>query len=137
MRFMLLMIPNVSPAEWAEGPSAERAAEMGAFNQALTDAGALLALDGLHPPAEGARVARDGGETRVSDVPVVAGQTVGGYWIVDVASLEDAVGWARRVPLGEGDAVEVRRVYEMSDHPADVQAAAELSAQPPEQTAAR
>ncbi len=63
------------------------------------------------------------------------GQTVGGYWIIDVASREEAVDWASRCPLNEGDAIELRRIYEMSEFPDDVPAAAELSGTPPEQTA--
>ena len=136
MRFMMLMIPNITPDTWEQDPDAESVAAMGQFNQALLDAGALKAADGFHPPAAGARITRTGGETTVGEVAMTPGQTIGGYWIIDVASEEDAVAWARRCPLNEGDAIELRRIYEMSDFPEDVQAAAELSETPPEQTAA-
>ena len=135
MRFMMFMLPNITPESWEQGPDVEAAAAMGEFNQALVDAGVLKAADGFHPPAAGARVERSGGEAVVSDVPMTPGQTVGGYWIIDVASRDDAVDWASRCPLNEGDAIELRRIYEMSDFPEDVQAAAELSETPPEQTA--
>ena len=136
MRFMMLMIPNITPGTWEEGPDAESVAAMGEFNQALVDAGALKAADGFHPQAAGARVARTGGETKVGEVAMTPGQTLGGYWIIDVASREEAVAWAVRCPLNEGDAIELRRIYEMSEFPDDVQAAAGLSETPPEQTAA-
>ena len=135
MRFMMLILPNITPDTWEQGPDVEAVAAMGEFNQALVDAGALKAADGFHPPAAGARVERSGGEIVVGDVPMTPGQTVGGYWIIDVASREEAVDWASRCPLDEGDAIELRRIYEMSDFPEGVRTAAELSETPPEQTA--
>jgi hypothetical protein len=139
MRFMLFMNPNtdVIGEDW-EIPSAEDVAEMGKFNEKLTQAGVLLAADGLHPPTGGARVRRSGGKVTATDGPFAeAKEVVGGYWTIDVKNKEEAVEWASRCPLREGDMIEVRRVYEMSDFPEDVQAAAELSQEPPEQTAAR
>ncbi len=133
------MNPNtdVIGEDW-KSPSAEDVAEMGKFNEKLTQAGVLLAADGLHPPTEGARVRRTGGKVAATDGPFAeAKEVVGGYWTIDVQNKEEAVKWALRCPLSEGDMIEVRRVYEMSDFPADVQAAAELSREPPEQTAAR
>lgn len=88
MRFMMLMRPNITLETWEQGPDVEAVAAMGEFNQALVDAGVLKAADGFHPPAAGARVERSGGETVVGDVPMTPGQTVGGYWIIDVASRE-------------------------------------------------
>jgi len=139
MRFMLFMNPNtdVIGEDW-ESPSAEDVAEMDKFNEKLTQAGVLLAADGLHPPTEGARVRRSGGKATATDGPFAeAKEVVGGYWTIDVKNKEEAVEWASRCLLREGDMIEVRRVYEMSDFPEDVQAAAELSQEPPEQTAAR
>lgn len=139
MRFILFVHPNTDPGgdEWAEGPSAEAAAAMNVFNEELTKAGILLALDGLHPPTEGARVRFGGGKATVSDGPFAeAKEVVGGYWTIDVRDKAEAVEWASRAPMDDGDMIEVRRVYELSDHPEDVQAAAELSTLPPEQTSA-
>ncbi len=136
MRFMMLMIPNTDPQQWDGGPEVEAVAAMSEFNEALTQAGALKAADGFHPPEAGARVSRSGGETTVGEAPMTPGHTVGGYWIIDVASREEAIEWATRCPLNEGDVIEVRRVYELSDFPEDVQAAAQLSEIPPEQTSA-
>jgi hypothetical protein len=139
MRFMMLMIPNLSEDEYERGPSADGVAEMMQYNEALTQAGVLLALDGLHPSSKGARVALSGGRKTVTDGPFTeAKELVGGYWLIDVKSKEEAVEWATRCPLGEGNVIEVRQVQEMSDLPEDVQeAAGELSQTPPQQTQAR
>lgn len=139
MRFIMFMNPNtdVIGEDWGT-PQADDVAAMTTYNEELTKAGVLLAADGLHPPSAGARVRRTGGEIAVTDGPFAeAKEVVGGYWTIDVKSKEDAVEWASRCPLGEGDMIEVRRVYEMSDFSQDVQAAAALSQEPPEQTSAR
>jgi hypothetical protein len=122
MRFMMLMIPNITEEEWQ--PDAEGVAEMGRYNEDLSKAGVLLSLDGLHPASEGARVSFTGGRAQVADGPFTeAKELVGGYWIIDVSSKEEAVQWASRCPADDGNVIEVRRVYELSDFPADVQAA--------------
>jgi hypothetical protein len=137
-RFMMLMIPNLPDEEYEKGPSAEAVGEMTKYNEALTQAGVLLALDGLLPPSTGARVTLSGGKKTITDGPFTeAKELVGGYWLIDVSSREEAVEWASRVPLGEGNIVEVRQVYELSDWPEDVQEAAQLSQEPPAQTQAR
>jgi hypothetical protein len=136
-RFMMLIYPNITPEQYEQGPNADDAGAMQKYNEALTQAGVLLALDGLHAPSKGARVAVSGGSKTVTDGPFTeAKELVGGYWLIDVKSKDEAVEWATRVPLGEGDVVEVRQVFEMSDFPEDVQRAAELSQTPPEQTSA-
>ena len=138
-RFMLLMIPaGLSDEDWGEGPSADDVAEMMKFNEALTQAGVLLALDGLHPSSKGARITSAGGKKTVTDGPFTeAKELVGGYWVIDVKSKDEAVEWATRCPLGDGDILEVRQVAELSEFPEDVQAVAHLSQEPPEQTSAR
>ncbi|HEX4466407.1 MAG TPA: YciI family protein [Solirubrobacteraceae bacterium] len=135
MRYAMFMYPGIEEADWT--PDAEAVAAMTAFNEELTKAGVLLALDGLHPPAEGARVRFAGGQPLATDGPFAeTKEIVGGYWLIDVASKQDAVDWAKRCPAGEHDMIEVRRVFEMADFPEDVQAAGVLSTPPPEQTAA-
>jgi hypothetical protein len=137
MRFMMMMIPNVSDDEYDAGPSAEGVAAMTKYNEELTKAGVLLALDGLQPPSRGARVSFPGGKATVTDGPFAeAKELIGGYWLIDVRSREEAVAWATRCPADEGNIIEVRQVYEMSDFPADVQEVGQLSRQPPEQTVA-
>ena len=78
----------------------------------------LLALDGLHPASKGARVTLAGGKTTVTDGPFTeAKELVGGYWLIDVKSKEEAVEWASRAPINEGDVIEVRQVFEMPRTP--------------------
>jgi hypothetical protein len=134
MRFMMIMIPRVyqpdaPPGERAEEgftPPAETVARMMSFNEELANAGALIALDGLHPSLRGARVAFSGGRAEVTDGPFRgARDVVGGYWIIEARSKEEAVEWARRCPAADGDVIEVRQVFEVSDFPSDVREAAD------------
>jgi len=129
-----MMIPRVyqpdTPAAERAGegftPPADAVAKMMKFNEELAKAGALVALDGLHPVAKGARVSFNGGKPKVTDGPFIeAKEVVGGYWIIQTKSKEEAVEWARRVPAAEGDVIEIRQIFEMSDFPPDVQEAAD------------
>jgi hypothetical protein len=125
MRFMLLMVPNITDDQWM--PSAEVVAEMTRYNRELTEAGVLLALDGLHSAAQGARVSFGNDTPTVTDGPFAeAKEVIGGYWMIQVKSRDEAIEWARRCPALAGDVIEVRQVQEMSDFPEDVQAAAAL-----------
>lgn len=123
MRFMMLMIPDVYQAAKAEVSHDLKAYEaMGRYNDSLRKAGVLLALAGLRPPAEGARVGFAGGKPKVTDGPFAeAKEVLGGYWMIEVKSREEAVEWASRVPAGPNDIVEVRQVQELQDFPQDVQ----------------
>jgi hypothetical protein len=95
------------------------------YNTALQKAGVLLALDGLHPPSMGARVTFADGRPKVTDGPFAeAKEVLGGYWMIDVKSREEAIEWAKRCPAGPNEMIEIRQVQEMSDFPADVQKAA-------------
>jgi hypothetical protein len=125
MRFMMLMIPKgYEKAEPSAMPTAEAVAAMMKYNEQLQKAGVLLALDGLHPPSTGARVAFAGGKVKVTDGPFTeAKEVVGGYWMIQVKSREEAIEWATRCP-GDDCTIEVRQVQELSDFPADVQEAA-------------
>ena len=136
MRFMLFMYPGQSHEGQAE-PTADDVAAMSKFNEELTQAGVLLSLDGLHPASEGARVRFSSGKGTATDGPFAeAKELVGGYWLIQAKSKEEAVQWATRVPARQDDMVEVRRVYEMADFSPEVQAAAELSTVPPNQSVA-
>ena len=114
MRFMMIMIPNIpDEADWTPDP--EAVAAMGRFNEELTRAGVLLSLDGLHPPERGARVGFSGGTATVTGGPFSeAREVIGGYWLIEAKSKEEAVEWASRCPAADGDVIEVRQVYEMS-----------------------
>src|SRR5262245_10184898 len=126
MRFMMLMIPGgYGTAEPGTMPSAEMVAAMARYNEALTRAGVLLALDGLHPPSMGTRVSFKGGKRGTTDGPFAeATEVIGGYWLIQVKSKDEAVAWASRCPAGDGDVIEVRQVQELSDFPPDAQKAA-------------
>jgi hypothetical protein len=126
MRFMMLMIPKgYETAAPGTMPPAEAVAAMMKYNKALKEAGVLVALDGLHPPSMGVRVSFAGGEPLVTDGPFIeAKDVIGGYWMIDVKSREEAIGWAKRCPASNNETIEVRQVVEMSDFPTDVQEAA-------------
>ena len=126
MRFMMLVIPKgYEKAAPGAAPDAQLVEKMMKYNKSLSEAGVLLALDGLHPPSVGARVTFSGRKPRVSQGPFAeAKEVVGGYWMIQVKSKAEAVEWASRAPMPEGDVIEVRQVQEMSDFPADVKEAA-------------
>ncbi|MEP7303849.1 MAG: YciI family protein [Caldimonas sp.] len=126
MRFMMLMIPKgYESAPPGTLPDAEAVAAMMKYNEALQKAGVLLALDGLHPPSMGARVSFAGGKPKVTDGPFAeAREVLGGYWMIQVRSREEAIEWAKRCPGGPDEVIEIRQVQEMADFPADVQKAA-------------
>ena len=126
MRFMMLMIPKgYEKAAPGAMPDAKAVAAMMKYNESLQKAGVLLALDGLHPPSTGARVTFRGGKPKVTDGPFTESkEIIGGYWMIQVKSKEEAVEWASRCPASDNEAIEIRQVQEMSDFPADVQEAA-------------
>jgi hypothetical protein len=140
MRFMMFIIPNIGEGDWM--PSAEAVAEMSRYNEELSKAGVLLSLDGLHPTSRGARVSGEAGKVTVTDGPFTeAKEIIGGYWLIDVSSKEEAIEWAKRCPAVEGPAkagagytghapvIEIRQVFELDDFPPDVRAAATSAAQ--------
>ena len=127
MRFMMLMIPKgYETAAPGTMPDPERMAAMMRYNESLQKAGVLLALDGLHPPSTGARVSFPGGKAKVVDGRFAeAKEVVGGYWMIQVKSREEAIEWARRCPGSENEMIEVRQVQEMTEFPPEVRKAAE------------
>ena len=123
MRFMMFMIPNVTPDDWM--PNAEIVAAMTRYNRELSDAGVLLSLEGLHSSASAARVSFGGEAAAVTDGPFAeAKEVIGGYWMIEVRDRDEAIEWARRCPALDGDVIEIRQVQELADFPEDVQAAA-------------
>ena len=135
MRFMMIMIPKgYESAAPGTLPDAKAVEAMMKYNEALQKAGVLLALDGLHPPSMGARVSFVGGRPKVTDGPFAeAKEVIGGYWMIQVKSKEEAIQWATRCPAGENEVIEVRQVQEFADFPQEIQEAAakfpELKAQ--------
>jgi hypothetical protein len=126
MRFMMLVIPKAYESASADFvPPAELVAKMTKYNASLSQAGVLLGLDGLAPPAKAARIRFAGGKPKVTDGPFAeAKELIGGYWMIQVKSREEALEWAKRAPMLDGDIIEVRQVQELSDFPPDVQKAA-------------
>ena len=126
MRFMMLVIPKgYESAKPDAMPDAEQVRAMMKYNESLAEAGVLLSLDGLLPPAAGSRVRFSGGKPSVTDGPFAeAKECVGGYWMIQVKSKEEAIEWAKRAPMGDDELIEIRQVQEMENFPPDVQAAA-------------
>jgi hypothetical protein len=126
MRFMMLMIPlgyETAPPKIDLDP--ERVAAMMKYNEALKDAGILITLDGLHPPSAGARVSFATGKPVVTDGPFAESKEVlGGYWMIEVNSKQEAIEWAKKCPATANEIIEIRQVQEMSDFSEEVQQAA-------------
>ena len=126
MRFMMLMIPkgyeNAAPGAM---PDAKAVAAMMKYNKSMQDAGVLLTLDGLHPPSMGARITFSGGKPKVAYGPFAGvNEVLGGYWMIQVKSKDEAIEWASRCPASDNEIIEIRQVQEFSDFPADIQDAA-------------
>ena len=127
MRFMMFIYPGLqSEDDWE--PSAEAVTAMSRYNEELRREGALLTLDGLRPPSEGARIAFASGEPVVTDGPFAeTKEVIGGFWMIEAKSKQEAIALASRCPVGGDVVIELRRVQEMSDFPEDVRAALESS----------
>ena len=124
MRFMMF-IHNDERAEAGQLPDAKMVEEMMIYNEKLAKAGALIALDGLHPTSKGARIQFTGGKTTVTDGPFAESkEIIGGYWIINVKSKQEAIDWAKQVPVVDAT-IDLRQIFEMSDFPEDVQKAAD------------
>src|SRR5262249_20180332 len=106
MRFMVLVYPGETKVE-----------RMGKYNEDLVKAGVMLGGDGLYPPQQGARIAfAHGGKKTVTDGPFAeASETIGGYWLWQVKSREEALEWARRAPMADGAVLELRQCLEPQD----------------------
>ena len=126
MRFMMLVIPkDYAHAKPDAMPDAKVVEAMTKYNNELMKAGVLLSMDGLHPPSTGARVSFAGGKATVTDGPFVETKEVlGGYWIIKAQSREEAIAWAKRAPMPDGEIIEIRRVREFEDFTPEVQKAA-------------
>lgn len=132
MRFMMLMIPGVYQDNNGLKmgvdftPAAEEVEKMMKYNEDLAQAGALISLDGLHPPVEAVRVSFTGGKQDVKYGPFIETRNVvGGYWIIEVASRDEAVEWAKRVPARDEDMIEIRQVFEVNEFSDEAQRAAD------------
>ena len=121
MRFMV-MVKATKDSEAGKMPSRELLEAMGKFNEELAKAGVLLDLSGLHPSANGARVRFSGGKRTVIDGPFAESkELVGGYWIIQAKSMDEAIEWAKRAPMDASDefegepVIEVRQIFELDE----------------------
>ena len=123
MRFMMLMIPKgYETAPPGTLPEAEAMKPMMRYNEELQRSGILRGCEGLHPPSMGARVSFEGGKPKVTDGPFTeAKEVLGGFWIIDVKSKEEAIEWASRCPAGENELIEIRQIQEISDYDEEAQ----------------
>lgn len=120
MRFMMLVKAS-NESEAGALPSQELLAAMGQFNEEMAKAGVLLAGEGLQPSSKGARVTFSGPKRTVTDGPFAeTKELLAGFWMIEVKSKAEAVAWASRVPFTDGEVVEVRRLFEAADFPAEI-----------------
>lgn len=126
MRFMMLMIPKgYETAAPGTMPDPKAVEAMMKYSESLKQAGVLITLDGLQPPSMGARISFSGGKPTVTDGPFAeAREVIGGYWMIQVNSKQEAIEWAKRCPASANEVIEIRQVQEFADFPADVQKAA-------------
>jgi hypothetical protein len=115
MRFMVLVKANKA-SEAGILPDEQMLGAMGKYNEELVKAGVMLAGDGLQPSSKGARVRFEGEKRTVIDGPFTeTKELVAGYWIWQCRTKEEAIEWLKRAPFAEGEEVEIRQVYELSD----------------------
>ena len=114
MRFMVI-VPANKQSEAGVLPSEQELAEMGQFNEELMKAGVLLAGEGLHASAKGARIQFSAGATTVSDGPFTESNLIAGFWLIRAKSMAEAVELMRRAPFGEGVVLEIRQVFDIDD----------------------
>lgn len=122
MRFMV-MVRATKSSEAGDMPSERLLTEMGRFNEELVKAGVLLAAEGLHPSARGVRIRYAGDQRTVIDGPFTeTKELIAGFWLIQVASLEEAIEWLKRAPNpfdGIESDVEIRQVFEAEDFGAE------------------
>ena len=115
MRFMVI-VKGGKDCEAGVTPDEKSMAEMGRYNEELTKAGVMLALEGLQPSSKGARVRFSGAQRTVIDGPFLeTKELIGGYWLWQVESLQAAIEWLKRAPFKEGTEVEIRQLYQAED----------------------
>lgn len=112
-------------------PTPEQIEAMGRFNEQMIEAGILLAGEGLHPSIKGARIRKEGGRYLVMDGPFSESkELIGGFWLIQVKDRDEAVAWCLRIPLEDGEEVELRQVFEVSDLPPDLANADRVTQRP-------
>jgi hypothetical protein len=114
MRFMVLVKADKN-SEAGVLPDQQLLTEMGKYNEALAQAGVLLAGEGLHPSSKGARVKFSGSQRIVTDGPFAeTKELIAGFWLIQVPSKEEAIAWVKRCPMEDAE-LEIRQVFEAED----------------------
>jgi hypothetical protein len=115
MRFMVL-VPGSPESEAGEMPSTELLGAMTKYNEELVKSGVMLAGEGLHSTARGAKVRFNGSERTITDGPFAeAKEIVAGYWIWECASRDEAIEWLKRAPFDGGVEIELRQIFDADD----------------------
>ena len=119
MRFMMIVRAN-KDSEAGKMPSEALLNAMGKYNEELMKAGALVDMTGLHPSSKGARIKFSGGKRSVIDGPFAeTKELIGGYWLIQAKSREEAIEWAKRAPAPHGEGqeakIEIRQVFELDE----------------------
>jgi hypothetical protein len=123
MRFMVIIKAdeNSEAGILPTKENKEMFAAIGKFNEELVRADVMLAGEGLQPSSKGKRVRFSGRQRTVIDGPFAeTKELVGGFWLWQVKSMEEAVEWLKRAPFDGGTEVEIRQVYEVGDFPAEI-----------------
>jgi hypothetical protein len=121
MRVMVLIKAD-EDTEAGVMPSEQLLAEMGRYNEELVKAGVMLGGEGLHPSSKGVRVKFSGGKRTVIDGPFMeTKELIAGFWLWQVKSMDEAIGWVRRMPnpLESAAEIEIRPVFEAEDFGAE------------------
>lgn len=115
MRFMVIVKAS-RDSEAGVMPSTELLTAMGKFNEGMCKAGVMEAGEGLHPTSRGARIRYENGQGSVSRGPfALSGDLVGGFWLINTGSLDEAIDWMKRAPFSGGEEIEIRQVFAAED----------------------
>ena len=115
MRFMVIVKAS-KDSEAGVMPSMELLTEMGKFNEEMCKAGVMDAGEGLHPTAKGARIRYQNRQSSVSRGPfALSGDLVGGFWLINTKSLDEAIEWMKRAPFSGDEEIEIRQVFAAED----------------------
>jgi hypothetical protein len=115
MRFMVIVKAS-KDSEAGVMPGTELLTAMGKFNEEMAKAGVIQAGEGLHPSSKGARVKYSGGQPTVTRGPFnLTGDLVGGFWLIQTKSVDEAIDWMKRAPFDGGAEIEIRQVFSAED----------------------
>jgi len=120
MRFMMSLPASVEAQE-AFVPTRELVTALRKYSDDMRKAGVLLLAEGLYPSSKATRIKMSGGTREFTDGPFTeAKEMIAGFWLIQVKSREEALEWASRCPLAEGEIVEIRPVFENTDFPPEL-----------------